>query len=101
MIILIDGTGANTSQAFRVSAEDLPATLLIKGLAGAEVANIQFNVSGDPDVSADWVDYYKDGAQQQLTTTNNAATLDASALFRVQVPASVGVVLCTWKPAHA
>lgn len=99
MRTLINASGANTSAPFYVAAEDLPATIVVKGLAGAETADLQVSVSGDPDVTADFQDYYKDGSQVQFTTTNNAMTIDGTGLYRIDIAAAAGTVTVAWKRA--
>lgn len=99
MRTLINASGANTSSPIRIAVEDLPATVVVKGLAGAETVDVQVSVSGDPDAAADFVDYYKDGTQVQLTTTNTALSIDATGLYRFDVPAAAGTVTLSWKRA--
>ena len=80
---------ARNSDSFDVTISQTIAHVIVAGLAGAEVADIQ--VWSDI-VSGNWVDYYHDGDKQTLTATQTGRTVMGYGRYRVQVPSTAGIV---------
>ena len=83
---IFDASAPGQSTVFNVTVSDIPTALYGETLSAGEPGNIQFSPSGDPD-AGDWADYYRDGTQVQMTDTNNAVTVDAGGVWRIDFPA--------------
>lgn len=99
LVLLAAQTGAGQSAAFRVLGQGdggslygsgHPVTICVPGLAGAEVATVEFSL----DSGANWFSYF-DGASAsplQFTVSRNAIAFYAPGLLRVNKGATASAV---------
>jgi len=87
--LLAAQTASGTSEEFTLyEPQFLPVSITAGGLAGAEVATLQYYDG------AAWRDYYQDGnaSPEQVTPTNSMITIYAPGRWRVTKSATVAAV---------
>lgn len=89
--ILAATTDADQTTDFGVSGpgfgNTMPAHFKAPGIAGAEVATIQYKSE-----AGDYYDYYVDGVLQTITATNSGIVVDAPGVYRVDKDATAAAV---------
>ena len=85
LTLLAAATGGGTSSDLAVR-NGHTATLIASNLAGAETGSIQISYDG----GTTFINLFSDGSQQQLTATNNTATVYGPGIFRVVKSATAG-----------
>lgn len=91
-----------------INADRPNTNLLVSGLAGSEVANLEVlkvegQGVGEEDTDASFDSVYVDGAAFQFTATENMQTLAGVGVYRVNLPAATAgeVVIGTYRPSSA
>lgn len=86
---LIDNlTAASTVELSALDMIDWPVTVVAGGLGAAETISVKAHTGNG------WVDYYAEGAQVLLTSTNNVVAIDSPVRLQfVKGTTSAGVTL--------